>query len=104
MNILVRNINGTKSEHWYNVARPSLLGNPFVIGKHGDRTEVIAKYKKWLWAQYKQKGRVYNTLCYLLREAQQHDEISLVCYCYPKQCHAEVIKDCLTWMNGNQSI
>lgn len=102
MNITVRHINGPKAVHWYNVARPNTLGNPFHIGKDGDRTEVITKYRKWLWAQYQQKGKVYNALCHLLREAQQYDEISLICYCHPLPCHADVIKACLEWMIKNQ--
>src|SRR5690554_3305781 len=33
------------------IGRPSKWGNPFVIGKDGDRDEVIAKYRQWLLAQ-----------------------------------------------------
>ena len=30
------------------IGRPSVWGNPFSIGKDGDREEVIAKYIAWL--------------------------------------------------------
>jgi hypothetical protein len=30
------------------IGRPSLFGNPFEIGTHGSRDEVIDKYKSWL--------------------------------------------------------
>lgn len=33
------------------VGRPSIWGNPFVIGKDGTRDEVIAKYGSWLMQQ-----------------------------------------------------
>ena len=33
------------------VGRPSPLGNPFVLGRDGNREEVIAEYRHWLWAQ-----------------------------------------------------
>jgi hypothetical protein len=33
------------------VGRPSALGNPFVVGRDGSREEVIAKYRRWLWAR-----------------------------------------------------
>ena len=31
------------------IGRPSKWGNPFIIGKDGDREEVIALYRKYLW-------------------------------------------------------
>jgi hypothetical protein len=33
------------------VGRPGPLGNPFVVGRDGSRAEVIAKYRRWLWAR-----------------------------------------------------
>ena len=30
------------------IGRPSVWGNPFVIGKDGSRDDVIAKYEAWL--------------------------------------------------------
>ena len=30
------------------IGRPSLWGNPFVIGKDGTRAEVVEKYERWL--------------------------------------------------------
>jgi Domain of unknown function (DUF4326) len=32
------------------VGRPSIWGNPFVIGKDGSREDVIAKYEAWIAA------------------------------------------------------
>ena len=31
------------------IGRPSKWGNPFAIGKDGDRDEVVQKYRAWLW-------------------------------------------------------
>src|SRR5262245_58764119 len=44
------------------IGRPSLLGNPFRIGEHGTREEVIAKYRVWLWRQIQRRGSVYREL------------------------------------------
>ncbi|SEA87911.1 DUF4326 domain-containing protein [Rubrimonas cliftonensis] len=33
------------------VGRPSKFGNPFVIGRDGDRDTVIRRYRDWLLAQ-----------------------------------------------------
>lgn len=77
------------------VGRPSVLGNPFVIGRDGTRLEVIEKYRHWLRRQYKQGGKVKLEL---LRLAQLHLEgknLLLVCWCLPAPCHAEFIKEAI---------
>jgi len=33
------------------IGRPGLLGNPFEIGVHGDREDVIRLYRQWLWGR-----------------------------------------------------
>ena len=63
------------------IGRPSKFGNPFVIGKDGDRDQVIAKYRDWIAtkpelieaAKTKLKGK------------------DLVCFCSPKSCHGDVL-------------
>lgn len=44
------------------IGRPSLLGNPFHIGTHGTRAEVIAQYRVWLWQQIKEQTPVFQEL------------------------------------------
>lgn len=63
------------------IGRPSKWGNPFVIGKDGDRTEVIAKYRQWLLARPE------------LVEAARRELAGrdLVCFCAPKACHGDVL-------------
>jgi hypothetical protein len=63
------------------IGRPSKWGNPFVIGKDGDREEVIAKYRQWLLAQPAQVDAAK-------RELAGKD---LVCFCAPKGCHGDVL-------------
>jgi hypothetical protein len=38
------------------VGRPSPLGNPYLLGRDGNREEVIAQYRRWLWAQLQSPG------------------------------------------------
>ena len=40
------------------IGRPSLIGNPYRIGAHGTREQVIARYREWLWEQIKQQNKV----------------------------------------------
>lgn len=63
------------------IARPSKWGNPFVIGPHGDRDLVIAKYEKWLMDQP-------LLVAAAKRELRGKD---LVCYCAPEACHGDVL-------------
>lgn len=62
------------------IGRPSKWGNPFVIGKHGSREEVIEKYKNWL----------LNNKILMLSLPQLKDKI-LGCWCAPLACHGDVL-------------
>ena len=63
------------------VGRPSKWGNPFKVGRDGDRTAVIAKYREYLDLQ-----RTTHEL--LVEELRGKD---LVCWCTPLSCHADVL-------------
>lgn len=79
------------------IGRPSTLGNPFAIGQHGDREEVIAKYaelfSQWMEdddsLQFGEVTRLFNML-------QLGESLRLECYCAPLACHGDVIKAYLT--------
>jgi len=62
------------------VGRPSVFGNPFVIGRDGTREDVIAQYEAWLLGQPR--------LMRLLPALKGRD---LVCWCAPEACHADVL-------------
>jgi hypothetical protein len=62
------------------IGRPSIWGNPFVIGKDGDRNEVIRKYEKYV--------RNNKTLQSKLIEL---DGKILGCWCSPLPCHGDVL-------------
>lgn len=63
------------------IGRPSKWGNPFVIGRDGDRDEVIAKYRAWLLARPALMADVRRELA----------GKNLVCFCSPKACHGDVL-------------
>ena len=65
------------------VGRPSAFGNPFAIGRDGDRATVIARYEQWLHAP-EQHGLRERAV----RELRGRD---LVCWCAPQACHADVL-------------
>jgi hypothetical protein len=81
-----------------NVGRPSSLGNPFKIGTHGNRDEVIDKYRRWLADRLIERDniRVCDEFERLVNIAR-HGDLVLGCWCSPKRCHAEVIKSAIEW-------
>lgn len=62
------------------VGRPTKWGNPFVIGQHGDRDEVIRLYRERLAGS--------PAMLRAVRELAGRD---LVCWCSPEACHADVL-------------
>jgi len=75
-----------------------VLGNPFALGRDGYRTEVVAAYRRWLWAQMQESGPVLEALLALLRRAHA-SRLELVCWCAPLACHADVIRMALLWLH-----
>ncbi len=75
----------------------SLLGNKFVIGKDGNKKEVVEKYRNWLFEEVKKEAEVYKELEKLAARAKVRD-IKLGCLCKPEGCHSDVIKSCVEWL------
>ena len=63
------------------IGRGSAWGNPYVIGKDGNRAEVIAKYRKYAVMMLSENPH----WLYRLRGKD------LVCYCAPLACHGDVL-------------
>lgn len=90
--IIIVNKHHSKSGEY--IGRGSPLGNPFVIGQHGTREQVIAKYKVWLREQIDAGNQtVLSELNRLGNKAIDDKGLALQCFCYPKPCHGEVIKE-----------
>lgn len=89
--IIVNKHHGKSGEY---IGRGSPLGNPFIIGKDGSREQVIAKYRVWLHEQIMRKNPVVlDELNRLGNKAIDEKGLALQCFCYPKPCHGEVIKE-----------
>jgi hypothetical protein len=72
------------------ITRPSRWGNPFVIGRDGDRDAVIAMFRKELWSRIK-SGEIATADIAALHGKQ------LVCVCSPKPCHGDVLAAAAAW-------
>lgn len=64
------------------IGRPSKWGNPFIIGVHGDRSQVINKYKAYIHSRPT-----------LLEAIPELCGKCLGCYCKPLACHGDVLAE-----------
>jgi len=81
------NINTGKSYDAY-IGRGSKWGNPYHIGMHGTREEVIEKYKQYILSN--------KELIDALPELK--DKI-LGCYCKPFKCHGDILIELIDKIN-----
>lgn len=92
MSIVICNLRNEKPEHpWdFRVDRVSPVGNPYFMAKEEDRERVCHLYKldfpEIAKKEYIQK---------MLDAYKEHGRLRLFCWCAPKQCHAEIIRDYL---------
>lgn len=86
------------------IGRGSVLGNPYSSIKDRDtkasvicdsREESVVKYKQHLEMAIKDKIKpITNELNRIYKLAKEGD-VNLVCFCSPKLCHGDVIKEIL---------
>lgn len=68
--------------------RDSLFANPFKVGKDGTREEVIQKYREYIYQQLN-KGKITKEDIKSLKGKK------LGCWCYPEECHGNVLVEIL---------
>lgn len=72
------------------IGRGSPLGNPFPVSDHG--ADSYRLYRQWLWARLVAKDRL--VLEALDKITARHH---LVCSCWPKPCHGEIVVRAWRW-------
>ena len=83
----VVNIYTFKGKYIY-IGRGSRLGNPYVIGKDGDREGVISRYKVDFYRRLEEEPDFREYVESLKGKI-------LGCFCKPKACHGDIIKEYL---------
>jgi hypothetical protein len=63
------------------IGRPSKWGNPFVIGRDGNRDEVIEKYRAYIVG--------HPTLLTAVKSELKGKVLG--CWCAPQSCHGDVL-------------
>ena len=74
-------VNLRKESYTLYIGRGSFFGNPFRIGKDGNREEVIKKFEQYA----RNKKPLLDRIRILPKD------IILGCYCKPKACHGDII-------------
>lgn len=81
------------------VDRSSPLGNPFSLKFEKDRDIVCDNYHKLFYKRLNSSPEEYkkvkNELQRLKEIYQKYNVLNLYCWCRPKRCHAETIKEYL---------
>jgi len=81
------------------VGRPSVLGNPFEMKGESDRDYVCDEYEEWfLFKRATGDNAVCDELERLRGLYEEHGHLILTCWCAPKRCHAETIRN---WLLAN---
>jgi hypothetical protein len=123
MNIKIGSIKGLNklpNSVYIRVDRSSILGNPFLLERPGWRGHVIKAYRHWLyraleegstdltpylygleWKSLKAAPKYKNPtqkeiqegLNKILNYYLEGKDITLLCWCYPLPCHAEIIRE-----------
>lgn len=85
------------------VGRGSPLGNPYTHRKNSkakfvvsDRETAILKYKEYLLEEISKENVKILSEIQKIQNKLAKGNVNLVCYCSPKKCHAEVIKEIIT--------
>jgi len=72
------------------IDRKTKWGNPFVMGRDGNRDAVCDKHRKWLWGEIR-AGRIS------LRELASLKGKTLGCHCAPERCHGHALEAAANW-------
>ena len=90
--IQIKNLKAGKPENPWDVKvdRSSVLGNPFYMKSESHRDEVCENYAEWFKAN--KSPTFYLELKRLCELYKEHGKLNLYCWCAPKRCHAETIR------------
>jgi len=74
--------------HCVLIDRTTIFGNPFSIGRHGNRDDVIKRFKRYFTRRVKYDVKFRNTVRKLAGK-------TLLCWCHPMECHGDVYAEYL---------
>lgn len=101
--IEIKNLRNEKCirAYQFRVDRASVLGNKFIMHNESEREQVIMQYKIWLW-QNRERADIKKFMHSMIQAWKEYGKLELFCWCAPKPCHAEVIRDYLLWLQREE--
>lgn len=84
------------------IDRSNPLGNPFYMANESQRDKVCNQYQEWFnnTVLISKQVSSYTELLRLLDLYKKHGKLKLFCWCAPKRCHGETIKQ---WLESQLS-
>lgn len=81
------------------IGRGSVFGNPFIMKDETmeERLKVINEYEEMF---YSDEGKEIRVACKNL--VDKHDDICLMCWCYPLSCHGDILREYMEMINKEE--
>jgi len=97
MSVQIMNLRNSKPTENFDfiVDRRTVLGNKFILNAEEQRDSVCDKYHTWFW-QCAHTQDFFTYLADITEAYRKYGHVRLFCWCVPKRCHAETIKEYLT--------
>lgn len=104
--ITIKNLRVEKPVHAYQVRvdRSSVLGNPFYMASEAQRDEVCDRYAEYFKRKFEQNVAFREELRRIYRIYRHYKKLELFCWCAPKRCHAETIREFLENMRKEDKL
>lgn len=93
---------GALSETVIYVGRGTIYGNPYVMSDEAQRDQVCDDYMDYFIDKIEHDPEFVRHLDELARLATNRGQLTLVCHCFPKRCHADTIKGYLLSLIARQ--
>lgn len=98
MKIEIKNLRTEKPTEPYQVRIDrghSILSNPYYMHSEEERDEVCKKYSDYFALQVFHNESFTEALRTLYKIAKRYGKLELFCWCAPKKCHGETIRNFL---------
>ncbi len=95
---MIKVVNKYKEANYDYIGRGSILGNPFVMNNQSieERNRVCNEYKKYIEKKiFIEKDKNFIDELNKLKELSKINNLNLGCFCAPKRCHGDAIKELL---------
>lgn len=108
--ITIYNMRDRKPNKSYDIKvdRSSILGSPYYLKSEKDRNNVCNLYHEWFYKNVDAPGNERMTfkkeLTRLIDIYLEYNKLNLFCWCAPKRCHAETIKQYIINEASNKGI